>query len=86
MKATGAQLYHPSIMSHLEIATSQCLEKGQWDFRLTPNSSMVSLCRTTKQKPHSFQLWGALEEKIEMEVITLSGNTRKTLVTNTANQ
>ena len=84
--ATGAHFYYPSVMSHLKIAGSQCLGKGQWDFSLAPDSSMGSLCRTIEQKSHSVQLWGTLEEKAEMEIMTLVGNTRKALISNIANQ
>ena len=84
--ATSAHLYHPSVMSHLEIASSQCLGEGQWDFRLAPDGSVGSLYTPIEQKIHSVQLWGALEEKVEMEIMTLLGNTRKTLINNIANQ
>lgn len=36
--ATGAHLCYPSVRSHLEIASSQCLGRGQWDSILVPGS------------------------------------------------
>lgn len=82
---TGALLYSPSFMSHLEIASSQCLGKGRWVFRLAPDTSMGSLCRAIEQNNHCSAL-GTLEKKVEMEIMTLVGNTRKALISNSANQ
>lgn len=83
---TGAHLCYSSVMIHLEISASQCLRKGQRDFRLSPESSMESLCRTIEDKNHSVQLWSTLEEKIGIETITFMGNKRKAVISNIADK
>lgn len=81
--ATGAHLYYPldlyypSVMSHLEVASSRYqgnsgwLLTAPWGHSAGPQSKKVTA-----------QLQGTLEEKVEMEITTLMGNTRKTLISN----
>lgn len=82
--ATGAHLYSPSFMSHLEIASSQCLGiSGFSGWLLTPPWGHSA---GPSSKKITVQPWGTLEKKVEMEIMTLVGNTRKALISNSANQ